>query len=155
MRRTVSTWSTAAAGKLKNIPTEGVRYFGSPNADIVLVGFGTTLGSLIEAQPKIEAATGKKVGVAQVRVIWPLPAEELQAAIGGAQALVVESNAQGQFAFLMQGGGFSPEKVSSFLKYDGQLITVNEVVNAAEAVLNGEAKHLVTGGGAGRPGSEP
>lgn len=138
------------AGKLQNLPTQGVVYHGSPNADLVLVGFGSTVGALIEAQPRIESLTGKKVGVAQVRVIWPLPVDELRDACGRAKVMVVESSAQGQFAFLMKAGGLdTTNSVHSFLKYDGNLFLVDEVINAAEAVLNDEATNLITGGGAG------
>ena len=40
--------------RLTKVDTEAVRYFGSPNADLVLLAFGTTLGAAKEAQPIIE-----------------------------------------------------------------------------------------------------
>jgi 2-oxoglutarate/2-oxoacid ferredoxin oxidoreductase subunit alpha len=135
--------------KLRNLPTPGVQYYGSRDADLVLVGFGSTVGALVEAQPLIEKATGKKVGVIQVRVLWPVPADEIREALGTARVLVVESNATGQFGFLMKAAGLdTTNAMHSFLKYDGTLFYVEEVVNAAEAVLHDGTRHLVSGGGA-------
>ncbi|MFZ5827891.1 MAG: 2-oxoacid:acceptor oxidoreductase subunit alpha [Bacillota bacterium] len=135
--------------RIKHVKTEAVRYFGSENADLVLIAFGTTLGAVVEAQAEIEKATGKKVGVLQIRLIYPVPTAEIQRYVGAGKALVVESNAVGQFAFMLKGAGFNPAQLASLLRYDGNLFTVADVVNGAEAVLNGEAQYLVTGGGQG------
>lgn len=135
--------------KIRSVKTEAVRYFGSKDADIVLVAFGTTLGSVKEAQPAIEKATGKKVGVIQVRLIYPVPTEQIKALAGKAQVMVVESNQTAQFAFMLKATGFNPDQLYSFIKYDGTLIKVSEIVNAAEAALNGDARFMTSGGGAG------
>jgi len=136
-------------GKVRKVKTEAVRYFGSENADLVLIAFGTTLGAAKEAQAKVEAATGKKVGVLQVRLIFPVPIDEIRAAVGSAKALVVESNANAQLAFLLKGAGFNPDQLYSLLKYDGTLFTVKEIVDAGQVVLADETHFLVTGGGLG------
>lgn len=136
-------------GRIKHVNTEAVRYFGSENADLVIVAFGTTLGAAKEAQAQIEQATGKKVGVLQIRLIYPVPVAEVQKYVGNGKALVVESNATAQFAFMLKASGFNPAQLSSLLRYDGNLITVADIANGAEAVLNGEAQYLVTGGGQG------
>jgi 2-oxoglutarate ferredoxin oxidoreductase subunit alpha len=135
--------------RIKNVKTQAVRYFGSENADLVLIAFGTTLGAAKEAQAKIEQQTGKKVGVLQIRLIYPVPTAEVKKYVGNGKALVVESNAVGQFAFMLKATGFNPDQLASLLRYDGNLFTVSDIVNGAEAVLNGEAKFLVTGGGQG------
>jgi 2-oxoglutarate ferredoxin oxidoreductase subunit alpha len=136
-------------GKLKNVKTTAVRYSGSENADIVILAFGTTLGSALESQAVIEAATGKRVGVLQIRLIYPVPLQQILAHLNGAKALVVESNAVGQFAYMLKGAGMDPKSIYSLLKYDGNLITVKEIANAAEAVLNDEARFMTTGGDLG------
>nr|PZN71501.1 MAG: 2-oxoacid:acceptor oxidoreductase subunit alpha [Bacillota bacterium] len=142
--------------RLNNVKTEAVRYFGTPNADLVLVAFGTTLGAAREAQPIIEQLTGKKVGVLQIRLIYPVPVAEVAKHVGSATALVVESNATGQFAFMLKGAGYDKEKLASLLKYDGTLFTVKEIVDGARMVLSGEARYLVAGGGQGvRPTDDP
>ncbi len=143
-------------GKLRKVKTEAIRYFGTENADIVLIAFGTTLGAAKEAQAEIEAKTGKKVGVIQVRLIYPVPVEQIKAALNGAKALVVESNGTAQFGFMLKGAGFDPANLSGLIKYDGNLITVGEITDAAEAVLSGKGRYFVTGGGQGvRPSSDP
>ncbi|HEY3368637.1 MAG TPA: 2-oxoacid:acceptor oxidoreductase subunit alpha [Symbiobacteriaceae bacterium] len=136
-------------GRIKNVKTEAIRYFGAPDADLVLVAFGTTLGAAKEAREQIEQATGKKVGVIQVRLIYPVPVAQIQAIVKGAKALVVESNHVGQFAFMLKGTGFDPKQLNSLLKYDGNLFSVAEIASGGEAVLKGEAQFMVTGGGAG------
>lgn len=134
-------------GKLKNVKTESVRYFGSADADLVLLAFGTTLGAAKEAQAQIEAETGKKVGVLQVRLIYPVPVEEIKSYVKNGKALVVESNAVGQFGFMLKGAGFNPAQLNSLLKYDGTLITVADIKTAAVKVLAGEAQYMTVGGG--------
>lgn len=136
-------------GKLRNVKTEAIRYYGSKDADLVIIAFGTTLGAAQEAQQQIEEMTGKKVGVLHPRLIFPVPVEQIRAAVGSARVLVAESNAQGQFGFILKGAGFNPTQLASLLKYDGNLMTVEEIRNGAVAVINGEAQYLVTGGGAG------
>ncbi|MBP2018550.1 2-oxoglutarate ferredoxin oxidoreductase subunit alpha [Symbiobacterium terraclitae] len=142
--------------RITKVNTEAVRYFGSPNADLVLLAFGTTLGAAKEAQPIIEQMTGKKVGVLQIRLIYPVPTAEIARYVGDGKALVVESNATGQFAFMLKGTGYDASKVASLLRYDGNLFTVKDIVDGARAVLAGEAQYLVTGGGQGvRPTDDP
>ncbi|WP_374712400.1 2-oxoacid:acceptor oxidoreductase subunit alpha [Symbiobacterium terraclitae] len=142
--------------RITKVNTEAVRYFGSPNADLVLLAFGTTLGAAKEAQPIIEQMTGKKVGVLQIRLIYPVPTAEIAEYVGEGKALVVESNATGQFAFMLKGTGYDASKVASLLRYDGNLFTVKDIVDGARAVLSGEAQYLVTGGGQGvRPTDDP
>jgi len=142
--------------RITHVKTEAVRYFGSPNADLVLLAFGTTLGAAKEAQPIIEQLTGKKVGVLQIRLIYPVPVAEVARYVGTGKALVVESNATGQFAFMLKGAGYDAAKVASLLRYDGNLFTVKDIVDGARAVLSGEAQYLVTGGGQGvRPTEDP
>jgi 2-oxoglutarate ferredoxin oxidoreductase subunit alpha len=135
--------------KLRHVKTEALRYFGSPNADLVILAFGTTLGAAKEAQAEIEHLTHKQVGVLQVRLLYPVPVEQIRDIVGQAKALVVESNAVGQFAFMLKGTGYDPANLSSLLKYDGNLFTVDEIRTAAARVLSGEAQFMVTGGGAG------
>ncbi|MDB4895951.1 MAG: 2-oxoacid:ferredoxin oxidoreductase alpha subunit [Firmicutes bacterium] len=142
--------------RIQNVNTEAVRYFGSENADIVVIGFGTTVGAAKESIAEIEAATGKKAGVLQIRLIYPVPVAQIQAYVKGAKAMVVESNATGQFSFMLKGAGYNPANLYSLLKYDGTLITVEEIRNAAMAVLNGEGQYFVSGGGQGvRKAADP
>ncbi|HWI64242.1 MAG TPA: 2-oxoacid:acceptor oxidoreductase subunit alpha, partial [Symbiobacteriaceae bacterium] len=135
--------------RIRNVKTEAVRYFGPAKADLVLIAFGTTLGAAKEARAQIEQLTGKQVGVLQIRLLFPVPVTEIQKYVGEGKALVVESNATGQFAFMLKGAGYNPASLASLLKYDGNLFTVDEIRTAASRVLSGEAQFMVAGGGAG------
>jgi len=135
--------------KLHTINTEAVRYFGSPNADLVMLAFGTTLGAARESIDQIEKSTGKKIGLLQIRLIYPVPIEQIRKHVGKAKALVIESNATAQFAFMMKGAGYDPANLCSLIKYDGTLITVEEIHNAATAVIEDGTQFMVSGGSAG------
>lgn len=106
----------------------GVVYDGPAEAEVVLVGFGSTSGALKEAQETLRTE-GVSVGLARVRVLDPFPTQELSAIIDRARdVVVVEQNATGQLLQLMRAKGVLNPNVRSVLKYDGQLIYPGEIV---------------------------
>jgi 2-oxoglutarate ferredoxin oxidoreductase subunit alpha len=120
--------------KIEEVDYPGVAVRGDLPADLVLIGFGATTGSLWEAADRLNAA-GTRTAVAQLTRLWPFPAEELAAALeGAAAALVVESNATGQLAHLIRsrlGGQLLP----TLLKYDGDPIRPGEIEVRAKEVI--------------------
>jgi 2-oxoglutarate ferredoxin oxidoreductase subunit alpha len=117
-------------------PVPGVEYRGDESPEVLLVSYGSTIGAVWEGAELLRKE-GMRVGVAQVRIIQPLPVEELQKLIDGAgHTFVVENNALGQFAFLMRGHGVQG-RVASLLKYDGTLFLADEVAaRVRESLLN-------------------
>jgi 2-oxoglutarate ferredoxin oxidoreductase subunit alpha len=115
----------------------GVEFSGDPNPEVLLVAYGSAIGAVWEGG-KLLRAEGMRVGVAQVRVIQPMPVKELQALIDGAgHTFVLENNALGQFAFLMRGNGIHG-RVASILKYDGTLFLADEVASRVKESLMSE-----------------
>lgn len=109
-------------------------YTGDAAPDLLLVGWGSTRGTIAVAQQQL-AAGGMKVAHLQLGGIWPLPQAALRARLEQARrVLVIENNAGGQFARLIrQELGFG-DKLQSCLKYDGDPFLVSDIIEAAEEV---------------------
>lgn len=89
------------------------------NPDVLLIGVGSTLGTINEAKGRLEQ-DGYQVAHAQVRLIHPFPTETLAPYIQAAkQVIVIENNATGQLANLIKLHVGYQEKIDNILKYDG------------------------------------
>jgi 2-oxoglutarate ferredoxin oxidoreductase subunit alpha len=87
--------------------------------DVLIIGIGSTIGTISEAKERLEKE-GKKVNHVQVRIVLPFPASELKPYIDAAKrVVVVENNASGQLADLVKLHVGGAEKVKNILKYDG------------------------------------
>jgi 2-oxoglutarate/2-oxoacid ferredoxin oxidoreductase subunit alpha len=96
-------------------------------ADLLVVGFNSTRGAIEEAMIRLEN-DGIKVNHAQVRLIHPFPTEEMLPLIQSAKkVLVVENNATGQLANIMKMNVGHADKITNFLKYDGNPFLPHEV----------------------------
>jgi 2-oxoglutarate ferredoxin oxidoreductase subunit alpha len=105
----------------------GVEYDGPANPDVLLISYGSTIGPVREAAENL-AAEGRSVGVCQIRLINPLPVEDLTRLIKSAKlSLVIECNFTGQMAYLMRANRVPFETVRSILKFDGTLLRGDEV----------------------------
>ncbi|MBN2797165.1 MAG: 2-oxoacid:acceptor oxidoreductase subunit alpha [Clostridia bacterium] len=99
-------------------------YFGDENPDIVLIGFGSTEGALIET---IETYSGqKKIGALVFGDVYPLPTQKL-IKYKDKILINVELNATGQFSRLirMETGIHCTE---SILKFDGLQINAEDIL---------------------------
>ncbi len=99
---------------------EGPTYLGHRSPKIVLVGWGSTLGVLMDTVETVN----KKIpcGMLHFSEIWPFPVSKAQKAfevLKGAIGIGVENNATGQFAWLLRAEAQIelPWKIS---KYDGR-----------------------------------
>lgn len=103
------------AGLSKEV--EKPRAFNVNNADIILIGFGSTYGVLKEA---IDSAGGSNIGFIHLPQVWPFPSDEMQELLKAAKTIiVVENNAGAQLAKLLRREtGIKANK--SILKYDGR-----------------------------------
>ena len=116
---------------------DGIEYRGDASPNVLLVSYGSTIGPVWEGA-EILRREGMTVGVAQVRVIQPMPVDQLQPLIDSAgHTFVVENNALGQLAFLMRGHGITG-RIGSVLKYDGTLFGADEVAGRVRDLLLGE-----------------
>jgi 2-oxoglutarate ferredoxin oxidoreductase subunit alpha len=120
--------------ELNGEPVPGVEYRGAENPEVLLISFGSPIGATWEAAEKL-SEKGLRVGVAQVRVLSPLPADELRRLTESAgHSFCIENNALGQLAFLMRANGVSAP-VRSVLKYDGTLFRGDEIAERVNDLL--------------------
>ena len=103
------------------------------DADLLIVGFGSTFGHLRAAMNELRAA-GKKVAHAQFKYINPLPANTVEVLKKYPKVVVAEQNMGQLAAFLrMKVNGFVPEQYN---QVKGQPFVVNELVAAFNDILN-------------------
>lgn len=107
---------------------------GPEDAALLLVGFGSTKGGLLEAQGRL-AEDGVSAAVLHVNRLAPFPTRTVEAAIRHAKhSLIVEGNATGQFESLIrEHTGYVP--TGHLRKYDGRPIFPSEIERAAVALV--------------------
>ncbi len=124
------------ARKILDIPLDGagVLVEGPDQADLVLVGWGSTIGPIAEARRMLEKE-GLSVRTLMVRYLMPFPRRQVEAALANAgQVVVVENNHLGQLATHLKAQGVTvPTK--SVTKYDGIPFHPRELVGRIKEVL--------------------
>jgi pyruvate ferredoxin oxidoreductase alpha subunit len=109
---------------------------GPEDADYGILTWGSNQGTVEEAVDRLNDAghSVKSLGVSQ---LMPYPIEEVEAFLESVdEALVVEMNASGQFRGLTQKElGRYGEKLSSFLKYNGNPFEPREIVEGFETIV--------------------
>jgi 2-oxoglutarate ferredoxin oxidoreductase subunit alpha len=108
--------------------------YGPKQAELTLVGWGSTYGALREAVDVL--AKEIKLNLLHFRELWPFPAEAVSEMLSGIGRLcVVENNATGQLARLIRAetGRGIPWKI---LKYDGRPFTPAYII---EELRKGES----------------
>ena len=103
------------------------------DADLLIVGFGSTYGHLYSAMKELNAK-GNKVALAQFSYINPLPKNTAEVLKRYKKVVVAEQNL-GQFA------GYLRMKIDNFSPYQfnevkGQPFTVSALVDAFQAIIN-------------------
>jgi len=118
-------------GKLIHAEPElpGPHMFGSPEAKIGLIGYGSTFGPIREAQAILERH-GVPTRFYNARTLFPVPVRTLEPFLASVDvAYVVEHNYTGQFADLIRGA--LPQhykKLRSIRKFDGASFRAPEIV---------------------------
>ncbi len=122
------------AFKVAKIPVPDVEVEGcKDDADLLIVGFGSTYGHLHSAMDEL-IKTGKKVALAQFSYINPLPKNTAEVLKLYKKVVVAEQNL-GQFAAYLR------MKVDNFVPYQynevkGQPFVISELVEAFNEILN-------------------
>ena len=121
------------AQKIANIEVPDLEVIGDKDdAELLIVGFGSTYGHLHSAMDELRAQ-GKKVALAQFRYINPLPKNTAEVLKKYPKVVVAEQN-MGQLA------GYLRMKVDNFVpaqfnQVKGQPFVVNELVEAFNALI--------------------
>jgi len=121
---------------------EPPRFTGPADAEVTLVGWGSTEGVIDEAVEQL-AAHGIAANHLQIRWLVPLQSEAIARALSGARNLVVvENNYSGQFArYLRSETGIAAD--AHIRKYDGEPFMPHHVVNGVEKILAGKTTRYV------------
>jgi 2-oxoglutarate ferredoxin oxidoreductase subunit alpha len=110
------------------------REFGDPDADTLVVSWGSNEGAIVEAMAML-ADRGLDVRFLSVPYVHPRP--DLSAEIHEAEeVIVVECNATGQFADLLEHDALT--RVDRVNKYNGVRFKADELATEIEAVLAGD-----------------
>lgn len=107
----------------KELP--GPKYFGSKDADIVFVGYGSVKNSVIDMMN----LTDRKIGYLHYEYLYPIKTEKLiNIYEDGARLIAIENNQSGELTELIrQNCGFEiPEKL---LKFDGRPFFVEDILD--------------------------
>lgn len=112
--------------KVDSIPVPDLEVLGDKeDAELLIVGFGSTYGHLHTAMDELRA-WGRKVALAQFRYIRPLPANTAEVLLKYPKVVVAEQNMGQLAAYLrMQVDGFVPLQ---FNQVKGQPFVVSELV---------------------------
>ncbi len=104
-------------------------------ADVLLVGFNSTRGTIEEAKRLLEQ-DGYKVNHAQIRLIHPFPTDEMLPLISSAnKVLVIEHNITGQLASILRMNVGHAHKIASVLKYDGTPFKPGEMYKECKGLI--------------------
>ena len=119
--------------KIDNIEVPDLQVVGdADDADLLIVGFGSTYGHLHAAMDEMRKQ-GKKVALAQFRYINPLPKNTADVLKKYKKVVVAEQNMGQLAAYLrMKVDGFVP---AQFNQVKGQPFVVNELVEAYNALI--------------------
>ena len=119
--------------KIANIEVPDLEVEGDvQDADLLIVGFGSTYGHLHSAMDELKQK-GYKVAQAQFKYLNPLPKNDAEVLMRYKKVVVAEQNMGQLAAYLrMKVDGFVPKQ---FNQVKGQPFVVEELVNAFENIL--------------------
>jgi len=119
--------------KIANIQVPDLEVDGDADADLLIVGFGSTYGHLHSAMDELRAK-GYKVAQAHFKYLNPLPKNTADVLNKYNKVVVAEQNMGQLAAYLrMKVDGFVPYQ---FNQVKGQPFVVEELVNAFTEILN-------------------
>lgn len=124
--------------KLKHIEVTNPILVDAPhnNPDLLVIGMGSTGGTIDEARKKRLAGDNVTSNHITVRLLHPFPAEQIKSYVDKAKkVVVVENNATGQLASLIKLHTGSPDNLESLLKYNGNPFLPAEIHKACKELI--------------------
>ncbi len=108
--------------------------FGHTDADLGLIGTGSTKGAILEAMDTLEL-DGINVKFLQIRVLWPFPVEPVTQFVDSCRRIAaIEHNATGQLARIIK-SEVPIANMVSILKYDGTPFKPREIYSRLSEVM--------------------
>jgi 2-oxoglutarate ferredoxin oxidoreductase subunit alpha len=118
------------------------RLYGPVEADITVVGWGSTKGAVIDAMAKLNEE-GININFLQIRLLMPFPTHSVAKILQRAKTVVdIEANYTAQLASLIreQTGFYIQHRV---LKWTGRPISETEVVSAIREIATNHSEKVV------------
>ncbi|MBI2320548.1 MAG: 2-oxoglutarate ferredoxin oxidoreductase subunit alpha, partial [Chloroflexi bacterium] len=114
---------------------------GPADADVTLVGWGSTKGAILEAMEEL-AQDGLVCNFLQMRIMRPFPTDAVAEILKRARRTVlVENNYSGQLGLLIrEHTGISLDRW--VVKYDGRPFSQEELAEGLRRALTGEAARV-------------
>jgi 2-oxoglutarate ferredoxin oxidoreductase subunit alpha len=115
---------------------------GPKDADVTLIGWGSTYGVIKEAVAQLNEK-GIKANQLAIKWIVPFHADAVNKILSAAKkTIIVENNHSGQFArYLRSETGFSAD--GHIRKYDGEPFMPHHIVEGVKEQLAGKTNHYV------------
>jgi 2-oxoglutarate/2-oxoacid ferredoxin oxidoreductase subunit alpha len=129
------------AGILSHL--EPPKLFGAEDAQITLVGWGSTEGVIREAMQKLAGEEGIAANNLQVKWLVPFHGAEVVSLLSKCKkTIIVENNYSGQFArYLRSETGVAAD--AHIRKYDGEPFMPHHIVDGVKAILAGRTENYV------------
>src|SRR4030066_718668 len=122
----------------REVPVEEkLNFFGDKNSENIVVSWGSPKGAIIESINMLKAE-GFSLGFMQLRMLNPLPVEEVKSYLAGVKRIIdVEDNYTGQLGgIIKEETGIAPNY--HVLKYTGRPTSTTEMYNALKAIVTGK-----------------
>ena len=115
---------------------------GSPDADVTLIGWGSTKGIIDEAAGSLNAS-GVSTSCLHIKWMVPVHGDEIMTILSKAKrTIIVENNFSGQFArYLRSETGFAAD--GHIRKYDGEPFMPHHIVDGVNAQIAGNTDKYV------------
>ena len=109
--------------------------WGETDADIGIIGFGSTLCPIREAMDQLDEQ-GISTKYLQIRTLWPFSVAEVEEFMSSSTTVfIVENNYSGQLSHLIQGQGVECSPVHEINKYSGHTFRPIEIAESVLGVL--------------------
>lgn len=140
-RAMVEKRARKSEGMLSEMPAPEL--FGPADAEVTLIGWGSTKGVIREAMEQLQEA-GVTCNNLQIKWLVPFHADAVTKALDDAKkTIIIENNHSGQFArYLRSETGFSAD--AHIRKYDGEPLLPHHVTEGVQAILDGESLYVPT-----------
>lgn len=124
---------------LRELPAP--QLFGPADADVTLIGWGSTRGVIQEAVAQL-AVSGIRANHLQIKYLYPFHANAVREILSHSKLTIgIEANATGQFArHLRAEAGYSVH--DRILKYDGEPFEPHHIIEQVRAILEGAPRSL-------------
>lgn len=105
---------------------------GIEDARSVVIAYGSTARSALQAIKMARARHGRKVGLLRLKTLWPFPEDKVERIAETAQRIIVAEMNLGQMALEVERVA-GRDKVMRVGRADGQMITPDQILDAIRA----------------------